>query len=468
MRVLNDPSNHSLWLTLLLIGHVRAQIVSHELRKLAIASNQFGIDALRALDRIEQPDKVIVFSPVCLAASLSMVMMGSSKYHVVSSLRHALYVWSMKPQDINKAYRDVFNHIGMNQPSTRHHSPKPLNRRGRYLSLPKLVKAKEASERQDSWWSKQSGAKESRDQTSEPAEFSQINSISGIYIQRGLQMNYNYNLLLRDYYRTVVHPVDFIHNAEETRQHINSLVASSTEGKVKDLMKRTSLEGKQPPKALVISTFHFRGTLDLQMKTVKQQVSSNNIRKKRSKDTLYIQTDPTLLKYGVFKRGLDCTCVEIPFSNRLISLIIIMPNHANSTDLLLTKLSAQTLSDLQNSLNVRQLSLEIPVIKFGRGPTNVTGLLDELSLKDNFFGSTGAFNTETGLNRWLRAEDIVHETSIDIGTSVPPEDRLKVGAHSEVGKKADGELQQLRLDRPFLYFISDSINGLMLTMGRIR
>lgn len=529
--------------TLLLIRHPMAsgQVVSHELRKLAVASNQFGIDALRALDKIEPQDKVIVFNPVCLTSSLSMVMMGSSKYQVVSSLRQALYVWSMKPQEINRAFRDVFDHIGINQPALQQQQQQqhmvapmksPKNQTSRVvnqqestwwqnaaatnegeldgwesikqksvLSLPKLVKMRE--QHYQPWWAplpttttmsrKNSEAKELRRQQSAiaaPVDFSQMNTLSSIYIQRGLLMNYNYNLLLRDYYKTVVHPVDFIRNGEETRQHINSLVASSTEGKVKDLMKRQSFEGKQLPKALIISTFHFRGTLDVQMKAKPSVPSNNNVREKRTiggKEIQYIQTEPTLLKYGSFKRGLDCTCIEIPFSNRLISLIILMPNHANSTDLLLTKLSAQVLSDMLSSLSVRQISLEIPVIKFGRGPTNVSGLLRELSLNETFFGGLGSsFSTETGLNRWLRPEDIVHETSIDIGTSVLPqqqhlvqeqqsgasqtEDRLKVGAHNEAKKRGGKKVSEdrLKLDKPFFYFISDSINGLVLTMGRIR
>lgn len=502
-------------------GVVKAQVVSHELRKLASASNQFGIDALRALDRIEPHDKVIVFSPVCLGASLSMVMMGSSKRQAVSSLRHALYVWSMRPQEINRAYRDVLDHIGVNQSpsssSTAGKLPKLENltiaeaqeERGWWqndprssgggnpmtmMSLPRLVRLRETSDRQPhaSWWTTSSASGRSKLMESRaefPPEFSQMSALSSIYVQRGLHMNYNYNLLLRDFYRTVVHPVDFARNSEETRQHINSLVAASTEGKVKDLMKRHSFDGaKQVPRALIVSTFHFRGTLDLQMKTATKPTNNSTRERRSNKQQQYIQTEPTLLKYGQFKRGLDCACLEIPFSNRLISLVVLMPKHANATDLLLTKLSATVLSDMLASLTVRQVSLEIPVIKFGRGPTNVLGLLQELSLNDTFLGGLGPItSTETGLNRWLRAEDIVHETSIDIGTAVrqtpqepqqlapaaQAEDRLKVGAHNESSKRRreqqrSPEPEMLRLDRPFFYFIVDAINGLVLTMGRIR
>lgn len=558
-----------------------SQIVSHELRKLAVSANQFGLDLLRALDKLEPPDKVIVFCPVCVSSSLMMIMMGSSKYQVVASLRHALYVWSMKPQDINAGFRDIFDHIGLNQQQLKNQIPSSnelilknhesrglepenydsaedldgfqserISRRqsrfqletpirdsvydlmsdtnSRYLSLPKLMRMKEYLDRSshknlNSWWQNidkkvnetSKGFKKTQDTTSNVksniemdgivedkknnkikyhlGDSSLMNAISNIYVQRGLNMNYNYHLMLRRYYKTVIHPVDFVRNAEETRQHINSLVASNTEGKIKDLVGKNSFDNATSnPKIMIISTFHFRGTLDVQMKVNDQgdiqpsnktksrrddRASSDSkipekeiVRSQSIKSASFIKTEEALLKYGLFKDP-DCTVVEIPFINRLVSLIIVMPNHLNSTDLLLTKLSAQVLSDLINMLTVRKVSIEIPVIKFDRGPMNVEGALNELGL-DNIFFKGKISTSETGMNKWMRPSDIVHETSIDIGTINPrwnqPEDRLKVGAHEGRTNKKRSDGNNVKLDKPFFYFVFDSINGLVLTMGRIR
>lgn len=527
-----------------------AQIISHELRRLASATNQFGIDSLKALDKLEPPDKVLVFCPVCLSSSLMMIMMGSSKFAVVSSLRHALYVWSMKPADINKGFKDVLDHIGINQAqqdrrgshqstvtfansitrsATVGHSDQSVHRikrspyetiatisqHGSQLSLPKLIKAKEFLDRSSSslparaWWHSMSRRSDHREQVApefgkqsrndsyiqshsnrheqrvDMGDMSQMNALSNIYIQRGLTMNHNYNLLLRQYYKTVIHPVDFIRNTEETRQHINSLVATNTEGKIKDLVKKNLFETRvTTPKIMLISTFHFRGTLDLEMKVKDKNLSrtrrhsgyqnstsldniiTTNQQHAKSKGPAFIETEPTLLKYGHF-RDLDCSVVEIPFNNRLITLVIVMPNNHNSTEILLTKLNGQVLNDLISSLVVKKLSIEIPVIKFDRGPVNMKGLLRELGLDSIFFGDQ-PYSSETGLNRWMRPSDVVHETSIDIGTINPnwshTEDRLKVGAHDS----RTSESNHIKLDKPFFYFVFDSINSLILTMGRIR
>lgn len=548
---------------------VHSQVISHELRRLAVSTNQFGIDALRALDRIEPPEKVIVFCPVCLSSSLTMIMMGSSKYQVVSSLRQALYIWSMKPKEINQGFRDIFEHIGFNQPTTvdkaqifdssraklsldraksdqagpnrykRSFDQKPIEpcqymtRHGSIdgLSLPRLIKLRELMDRTlaEPWWYRvsqnisqpdysrgssaqyqslrmerntsattQSLAYISNKTTTGVdherllGDMSQMSALSNIYIQRGLTMNYNYNLLLRQFFKTVIHPVDFIRNWDETRQHINSLVASGTEGKVKELIKRNSYEQKGKPKIMLISTFHFRGTLDIQVKNSDAIKQGGNTTSRGGGTTNtsrpvevqginnasgFIDTEENLMKFGKFP-AIGCNVIEIPFNNRLISLIVVMPIHVNMTELLLTKLSAQVLNDMVNSLTVRRISIEIPVIKFDRGPINVEGLLKELGLSDSFFGDK-AYSTESGLNRWLRPSDIVHETSIDIGTINPKwaqtEDRLKVGAHESRLTKATSNRttrstseRHLRLNKPFFYFVFDSINGLVLTMGRIR
>lgn len=571
---------------ILIFSNCSAQIVSHELRKLAVSSNQFGIDALKALDRIEPPDKVLVFCPVCLSSSLMMIMMGSSKYQVVSSLRHALYVWSMKPQDINRGFKDIFEHIGLNQQqlinksptylmSTKDSTSYDLDKSTRFdssarwspikgeldhsklkyskgsrddsinfasssqsesLSLPKLIRMREFFEKSikdEPWWNsvrKKSnnsprGLKETpknspKDDSDKESSFSsynqtedtlqrdtgdlsQMSAIANIYIQRGLTLNYNYNLLLRQYYKTVIHPVDFIRNGEETRQHINSLVAANTEGKIKDLVRKGTFNTtSRSPRIMIISTFHFRGTLDIQMKT-KETSSKNQVNKPensktgrqgRSDDgipnrtnntpvhhqptrvTTFIETEESLLKYGSFSE-LGCSVIEIPFNNRLVSLVIVMPNSLNNTELLLTKLNAQVLSDMINSLVVKKISVEIPVIKFDRGPVNVAGILRELDLESVFLGDR-TYSSETGLNKWMRPSDIVHETSIDIGTINPKwgqtEDRLKVGAHDNRSanwnqrQRRAADISHIKLDKPFFYFVLDSLNGLVLTMGRIR
>lgn len=568
---------------ILIFVNCDAQIVSHELRKLAVSSNQFGIDALKALDRIEPPDKVLVFCPVCISSSLMMIMMGSSKYQVVSSLRHALYVWSMKPQEINRGFKDIFEHIGLNQQQQVSRSPAYLisskessynnfersmgfdnsisrwnpirdeqdftkqsysksdrsdtldfatSSQSESFSLPKLIRMREffeKSTKDEPWWhtirrksyNSPRGLKETLNQNSskinsnkesskssahnyledslaqrDTGDLSQMSAIANIYIQRGLTVNYNYNLLLRQYYKTVIHPVDFIRNGEETRQHINSLVASNTEGKIKDLVRKDAFNStSKSPRIMIISTFHFRGTLDIQMKTKETSASSQNNktgRGGRSENTvhktnnntillptrgpIFIEIEETLLKYGSFSE-LGCNVIEIPFNNRLVSLVIVIPSHLNNTGLLLTKLSAQVLSDMINSLVVKKLSVEIPVIKFDRGPVNIEGILRELGLESVFFGDK-TYSSETGLNKWMRASDIVHETSIDIGTINPKwvqtEDRLKVGAHdyrSMNGNQRQGrslDSSHVKLDKPFLYFVLDSLNGLVLTMGRIR
>lgn len=511
-----------------------AQIVSHELRRLSTSINQFGIDALRALDRIESPDRVIVFCPICLSSTFMMIMMGSSKYQVVSSLRHALYVWSMRPQEVNQGFKDLFEHIDLNHlqntnPKLQHanapriEDPEQVNAiytdnfdsgadtEFGSLSLPKLIHYKELKEKTmkthlNPWRKAITKSNNSSATTGiidktyqrDLADFSQMNAFSAIYMQRGLTLNYNYNLLLRRYYKTNIHPVDFIHHGEETRSHINSLVAANTEGKIRDLVKRNLFDPLLPkPKIMMLCTFHFRGTLDIEIMGESTQASLGSTTKRYQRGNIYsnatqknkdkplqsgsfqnfIKTKAAPLKYNYIQL-LDSTVVEIPFSNRILSLMLVMPMNQNSSDMVLTKINARVLNDILHSLVVKKISLQIPIIKFDRGPINIEGLLKEMNLENIFLGGL-SYTTETGLNRLMRPTDILHETSIDIGTINPGtdqiEDRLKVGAHGDSASFPSSprddnpqNLSRVKLDKTFYYFVFDSINGLVLTMGRIR
>lgn len=478
MFIANATRKHLILLTVSLWFAERCrladcQVVSHGLRRLAISTNHFGLDVLRSLDKIEPADKVIVFCPLCLSSSLAMIIMGSSKYEVISSLRHALYIWSMRPKEINQAYLDIFNHVGLNQVSTinkrkrsaqeaksrstihneikiyererrsiiidqppesfsKYHS----HRRGyqalsftdgdsNQFSLPELMYLREksfeklvpnstdiqnrksAQHHSNEFNMKSNKFVHGRDTATEglikhhhhnreiidSPTLSQMASIQSIYIQRGINIDYNYQSLLRHFYKTNVHPVNFLHNGEETRQHINSLVASSTEGKIKDIILADKMHQK-PIAMLLVSAFHFRGTLDVFLKESRSLNNNNNRpnrelrnftrltraqfelrhqlyprsvpdsspnvkRNSRKKDSpMFIETESTLLKFGV-NRDLDCKTIEIPFKNRLISLVIVMPNNSNSTSLLISRLNAQVLADMINSLEVQRLAIQV-------------------------------------------------------------------------------------------------------------
>lgn len=319
----------------ILVGKSSPQIISFGMRKLAMSTNQFGLDLMRAMDR---SDATIAFCPFCISSSLAMLLMGAHGT-MEAALRHSLYLWGMQPQEINLAYYDMMNHLGVNLPSASRHRKTGLFSSGLYPG--------------------------SKNNTVE----NDIVFLNNMYVQRDFGINYHYHIVLQRFYKTAIHPLDFIHNGEETRQHINAIVEMQTGGKVKDILPHRQSAATQ---LLLLSALYFQGTLDLNMVLARRQ---NNVAYKPNKphsgnvlgkqptnsfgeDALILESKRARIRHG-YSKYLNCTAVEMPFTGHLVSLVAIMPHDPNGLDLLLTRLSAQMLNDVVGSLEVKRVSLKV-------------------------------------------------------------------------------------------------------------
>lgn len=307
---------------------VRGQVISFGMRKLAYSTNQFGLDLMRAMDRSDSSS--VAFCPFCISSSLSMMLAGAHG-STANSLRHALYLWGMQPNEINLAFHDLMSHLGVNIPSGR------TFRRLMYTSPSTLMSGKNT--------------------TANDVAF-----LTNIYVQRDFPINYHYHMLLQKFYKTAVHPLDFHFNGEETRQHINAIVERQTSGKIRDIVPELPSPATQ---LLLLSSLYFKGTLDLNMMAARSPfpIGINSIRPPGafSEDAIMLETRQARIRHRI-DPFLNCSAVEMPFKGGLITLVLLMPNDPNGLDMLLTRLSAQILTDVINSLEVKRVNLKVSTL----------------------------------------------------------------------------------------------------------
>lgn len=410
---------------------VNGQVISFGMRKLAYSTNQFGLDLIRAMDK---SDVSIAFCPICISSSLVMMLMGSQG-NGAASLRHALYLWGMQTSEINLAFHDMMTHLGVNMPTAiyRNNGAGPIiasinnyyaddyifsgynHHHNHRLASPSSASPSASSSSSPV----ATGAGGMTLADTEAASGNDIAFLSHVYVQRDFSINYNYHMLLQRFYKTAIHPLDFIDNADETRHHINAMVEKETRGKIS-----TILPQKLPPttQLLLLSALYFKGSLDLNITSNRRsgrrfklpppiaytpppQMSSVNIYKQPSSQSSMQPTSPlkpsTLpmasmppysggglggnggvaggatfstaifgddhvimeaknarIRWGINKY-LNCTAIEMPFKGGLITMIAIMPNDPHGLDTVLTKLSAQVLSDVVNSLQVKRVNVKV-------------------------------------------------------------------------------------------------------------
>lgn len=225
--------------------------------------------------------------------------------------------------------------------------------------------------------------------------------LSNIYVQRDFVINYNYHILLQKFYKTAIHPLDFIHNGEETRQHINAIVQMQTDNKICNILPERQVPSTQ---LLLVSALYFKGELDLQLNLTRgksytgdEQPNSSTAGNSqsvfhhqhnvtapanptpKSKERLgrdqdetddshqsgedvWMEASRTRLRYA-FDNYLNCSTVEMPFKDSMTTLVIMIPSDLNGMDTLLTKLNAQMLNDVINSLEIRRITIKVGEIE---------------------------------------------------------------------------------------------------------
>ncbi|UYV78536.1 SERPINB11 [Cordylochernes scorpioides] len=275
-------------------------------------------------------------------------------------------------------------------------------------------------------------------QTHEPGETSRktdatlpdkIITYEGMYVQRTVSIHYPYLFYLRRFYNATVHPLDFVLFAEESRQHINAVAERQTEGTISHLLDVTPSSATN---FLVLSALFMRGSLDVE--------SVARVR--------YVQDS-----------YLNCTAVEVPLRGGLLSLLTLQPlDPSGPLDLLETRLSAQRLSDILNSMEIRRAALKIPQIKMEFSYGNLSRTLYHLGLSDLFTpGYAGLFGvSDFG---WFHVTNITHRARLDLRSPVEE-------GPGELNTEDDEEILQ-DLTQPFLFFVMDNIAGLAVAMGRI-
>lgn len=326
--------------------------ISFGMRKLAYSTNQFGLDLMRSMDRSEEN---MAFCPFCISSSLSM-MLSAAHGSTASALRHALYLWGMQTNEINVAFYDLMTHLGVNIPNERTYrrsgvfagSPMPQS------IIPSLGFA-------------------SVNNASHPEN--DISFLTNVYVQRDFPIDYHYHMLLQRFYKTAIHPLDFHFNGEETRQHINAIVEKQTNGKIRDI-----LPDRQSPatQLLLLSALYFKGTLDLRMvatATTRRHPMAHPVAPPGTplmaltrpsslvfgEDHVMLQSRNAKIRYR-FDRYLNSTAIEMPFKGGLITLVLLMPEDPNGLEMMLTRLSAQVLADVVNSLEVKRVNIMVCIL----------------------------------------------------------------------------------------------------------
>lgn len=253
--------------------------------------------------------------------------------------------------------------------------------------------------------------------------------------------------------------LDFIHNPEESRHHINQFVENQTNGKIKDLLSSGTI-GPQTVLVLVNAIYFKAGWLH-QFEKRRTKPAPFHI----SKDE-QVQMDQMSMsaKYLNYYRSEDMNCeiVELPYLDNRVSMFVFLPREIDGLTKLEKQLTGETLIQTLRSNLTNQRRIEVKMPKFEMDQDiSLKKFLQSLGMVDLFEASRCNLSGIADDNR-LVVSDAMHKAFIkvdEIGT--------EAAAATGIGIVLTSVPQEFIVDRPFFFLIFEKSTESILFLGRL-
>jgi serpin B len=259
-------------------------------------------------------------------------------------------------------------------------------------------------------------------------------------------------------------PVDFRTQKEAARQRINGWVAERTRDRIKDLVPASGVS--TDTRLALVNAVYFLG--DWEEPFQKTATGDQPFLVNGTKETPV----PTMRKvhgYEVADAG-DATVVQLPYKGGELAMLVVVPKKADGLGEIEAKLDAKRLDGWVSALKSERVALAMP--RFEVNPAESIALRDELEamgMKLAFDADRADFtkiaNPPSKADR-LVISQVFHKAFVKVdekGTEAAAATAVMMAR----GGGAPEQPRQVKVDRPFLFFLRDIPSGLVLFAGRV-
>ncbi|XP_058129544.1 serine protease inhibitor 88Ea [Anopheles ziemanni] len=233
----------------------------------------------------------------------------------------------------------------------------------------------------------------------------------------------------------------------------NSLVGRKANAKADDTEVNES-------KMLLFNGLYYRGSWE----TPFQQLRTE-------KSTFFTNTDekPVMMmrsrgNFGVGKDDqLDAKFIELPYNNSRYSLLLMVPNTKDGLKELIKNFNPDTLSTVQKSLVQMPVQISIPKFRIdttSRAEKSLAklGLITMFTSKADLSGITR--------EQKIHVDELVQHVSIRVDEGSSSENALSATNTIEA-KTIDDDQELFIADKPFLFFVRDIVDDIVIVAGKI-
>ncbi len=288
----------------------------------------------------------------------------------------------------------------------------------------------------------------------------ELHIANALWGQTGYDFRDEYLEVTRKQYGAGLKQVDFKRSAEQAREKINTWVAENTRNKIKKLM----------PKGAITPRTRLALTNAVYFKAQWAHTFNKDATRKREFRLRNGETIQTPMMHQTerfpFTRTDNVKLLEMPYKNRALAMVILLPQEGTSLDTVEDQLNRNTLSTWLDHLDTARVRVAIPKFKLTsrfilNEPLENMGMTDAFRPnKADFSGMTAAPKPRFFL------QTVVHKAYVDVyekGTEAAAATGVSLGVTSAQPEKPE----TFMADHPFLFILRDRQTESILFIGRV-
>ncbi|XP_043300428.1 serpin B12 [Cervus canadensis] len=266
------------------------------------------------------------------------------------------------------------------------------------------------------------------------------------------------------FYHTTVESVDFQKDTEKSRQEINFWVESQSQGKIKELFSKDSINNETV--LVLVNAVYFKA------KWEKYFDCENTVDAVFSLSESEKQNVKMMNQNGLFRIGfvdeLKVQILELPYTKGKLDMVVLLPSgsadNLKALEELERNITYEKLMAWSSSENMSEKRVAVSFPRFTLEDSyDLNPILQDMGITD-IFDETKADLTGISPSPSLYLSKVVHKTFVEVdenGTQA-------VAASGVVGmEKSSPSWETFNANRPFLFFIRHNKTQTILFYGRV-
>ena len=283
---------------------------------------------------------------------------------------------------------------------------------------------------------------------------------NALWGQQGYPFQPAFTTLVQKEYGAGLTAVDFVRQTEQARTTINDWVAKQTKDKIKDLLAKGILT--IDTRLVLTNAIYFKSNWAEKFQKADTKDGSFKLSADQSVDVPLMHQRHDL----GYMENADLQLLELPYTQRELSMVILLPKQIDGLAGLEKSLTAANLRAWMKGMQRESVEVTLPKFTFS-GEFRLTDTLMAMGMTDAFEAGQADFSGMTTADK-LFISAVIHKAFVAVdeeGTEAAAATAVVMGATSVMPQPKEPKV--FKADHPFIFLIRHNTTGEILFVGRL-